>query len=553
MHCQQRTSNKLAGNNIKEYLMSLTNKKSVEKCFLNYNKNTNSSLSKNNELEEFTRHFHHNPYIKKYSQNLTESLNYFTEREINLDNKKSETIFCRTPKKRKNILSNETKDINNKPTYNKVNIPDYSKKLEERSENKKFCKNRRKQYKLNYLTNDRIIENKEPNSPFRNIKNNDDIFIRKLTNGKDDINEMKLMCNYTLTSRDMNNTYQKKNNKKLHISNTNETTLNNSFFNVNNNTNYLNKKLMGYKQLNKPIYRKNNSQINHNKVQSMSTNFKYSKINNIEINKDYELSENSYNFLKTDNNIDNLNSNSNNNTKQKVLIKKRPNHSIKSDNFNELFICKKNKGQFIEYPINIQNLPTINQLLNKLGFEITQIKQKNIQYKGINYEIYNLNKTDLNNQNENNGSVLCNDCPSAPMSFDGLMKMEKIKKTTNDGKEKNAKSRVINNKFFIKDFSSINAEIKNLFKNKKMFNKRLITSYNMNNQEKNKKMLHNQLRKKGNSKIINTNQENIIDQNKCYFEEYKNNNQSKKKYEDIYINLSNHRNLLSSPNFDTLN
>ena len=343
----------------------------------------------------------------------------------------------------------------------------------------------------------------------------------------------------------MNNTYQKKNNKKLHISNTNETTLNNSFFNVNNNTNYLNKKLMGYKQLNKPIYRKNNSQINHNKVQSMSTNFKYSKINNIEINKDYELSENSYNFLKTDNNnIDNLNSNSNNNTKQKVLIKKRPNHSIKSDNFNELFICKKNKGQFIEYPINIQNLPTINQLLNKLGFEITQIRQKHIQYKGINYEIYNLNKTDINNQNENNGSVLCNDCASAPMSFDGLMKMEKIKKTTNDGKENNAKSRIINNKFFIKDFSSINTEIKNLFKNKKMFNKRLITSYNMN-QEKNKKMLHNQLRKKGNFQTINTNQENIIDQNKCYFEEYKNNNQSKKKYEDIYINLSNHRNLLS--------
>ena len=58
-------------------------------------------------------------------------------------------------------------------------------------------------------------------------------------------------------------------------------------------------------------------------------------------------------------------------------------------------------------------------------------------------------------------------------------------------------------------------------------------------------MLHNQLRKKGNSKIININQENIIDQNQCYFEEYKNNNQSKKKYEDIYINLSNHRNLLS--------
>ena len=551
MHCQHKTSCQLSENYIGKYLISLTSKNSTDNFVKNHDKDTYFSLSKNNETEDIGRHYHH-PYIKKYSQNLAESLNFFTDREINTENKKCETIICRTPKKGKNYILNNIKGIH-KPTYNKININDYSKKCVERNDNKKFSKNRRKQYKLNYLTNDRIIENKEPNSPFRNIKNNDDIFIRKLTNGKDDINEMKLMCNYTLTSRDMNNTYQKKNNKKLHISNTNETTLNNSFFNVNNNTNYLNKKLMGYKQLNKPIYRKNNSQINHNKVQSMSTNFKYSKINNIEINKDYELSENSYNFLKTDNNIDNLNSNSNNNTKQKVLIKKRPNHSIKSDNFNELFICKKNKGQFIEYPINIQNLPTINQLLNKLGFEITQIKQKNIQYKGINYEIYNLNKTDLNNQNENNGSVLCNDCPSAPMSFDGLMKMEKIKKTTNDGKEKNAKSRVINNKFFIKDFSSINAEIKNLFKNKKMFNKRLITSYNMNNQEKNKKMLHNQLRKKGNSKIININQENIIDQNQCYFEEYKNNNQSKKKYEDIYINLSNHRNLLSSPNFDTLN
>jgi hypothetical protein len=508
--------------------MSLTNKNSTENFTKNYDKNTYYSLSKNNEIDDIGRHCHH-PYVKKYSQNLAESLNFFTDREINTENKKCDTIICRTPKKGKNNILNNIKDIH-KPTYNKVNINDYSKKCMERNDNKKFTKNRRKQYKLNYLNNDRVVEKKVANSPFRNIQNDDDLFIRRITNGKDDMNEMKYITKCDLTAKEFSNTYNKNKNKKLIISKTNVSTLNNSFFNINNNNNYLNKKLMGYKHINKPVYRKNNSQLNPNKVQNKSTQIKNIQINNFEVNKEGELLESSYNFLKTDNNLDEPKYS---HIMKNILIKKRPNHSIKSDNFNELFICKKNKGQFIEYPINLQNLPTINKLLNKLGFEISQIKHENEQHKNINYEIYNLNKSDLYNRSEDNGTILCYDCPSAPMSFDILMRMEEIKKTTNDIKDNNVKpatSKIINPNYLAKDLNNNNNEIKNAYKNKRMINKRMITSYNMN-VEKNKKNSKNQLRKKGKCHTMNINQftKNIINQNNCYFEENKNNNLSKKK------------------------